>query len=81
MEIFVNGLAVGTTETQLRELFSAFGEVSQVRLTANSFTNFRKGNGFVSMPNTAEGREAITQLQGKNLNGAKIVVNEARPRL
>ena len=81
MEIYVNNLAAGTQEEQLKDLFAAFGEVAAIRINANSFTKLHKGNAFVSMRNRNEGTQAIEALNGTSFNGRKIVVNEARARI
>jgi len=80
MNIYAGNLAYSVTEDDLREAFSAFGEVSSVSLITDKFTGQSKGFGFVEMPSNAEANAAIKDLNGKSLNGRNITVNEAKPR-
>ena len=80
MNIYVGNLPYSTTPDELRELFSAFGEVSAARIVNDRETGRAKGFGFVEMPNNDEANKAIEALNGNDLGGRKAVVNEARPR-
>lgn len=80
MNIYAGNLAYSLTEDDLREAFSAFGEVSSVNLIMDKFSGQSKGFGFVEMPNNAEADAAIKGLNGKSLNGRDITVNQAKPR-
>jgi RNA recognition motif-containing protein len=80
MEIFVGNLALETTETQLTELFKPFGQVTSVQILRELFTGTSKGFGFVEMPGKNHSLAAITGLNGKDLNGKPLKVNEARDR-
>ena len=70
----------GLSEEDLREAFEAFGEVASVKIIKDKFTGRSRGFGFVEMPNQEEGESAISSLNGKDLKGREIVVNQARPR-
>ena len=80
MNIYVGNLSYSLTEDQLRALFVEFGEVSSVRVMTDRETNRPKGFGFVEMPNNTEANAAIEALNGKEVLGRKMTVNEARPR-
>ncbi len=80
MNIYVGNLARETTEAELRQAFEAFGQVSSVAVIKDKYTGESRGFGFVEMPNTAEAQAAIAGLNGKELGGRALNVNEARPR-
>jgi cold-inducible RNA-binding protein len=80
MNIYVGNLSYNTTETDLREAFSPFGAVDSARIITDKFSGQAKGFGFVEMSNPAEAKAAITGLDGKDLNGRSIKVNEAQPK-
>ena len=77
MNIYVGNLPYGIDRDELRATFAAFGEVSSARIVTDRETNKSKGFGFVEMPNDAEARNAIAELNGKDIGGRKAVVNEA----
>lgn len=81
MNIYVGNLGPDVTETELEELFKAFGQVTSVQLMRELFTGKGKGFGFVEMPGRAHSLAAISGLNGKELAGRPMKVNEARPRL
>tara|TARA_A100001011_G_scaffold368072_1_gene422016 strand:- start:366 stop:605 length:240 start_codon:yes stop_codon:yes gene_type:complete len=78
MSIYVGNLPFSSTEEGISELFSAYGEVTKVAIIKDRETGRSKGFGFVEMSNGAQ--EAINALNGHELEGRSIVVNEARPR-
>ena len=80
MNIFVGNLAFTTTEQTLRDLFEAYGAVDTVRIMTDRETGRPRGFGFVEMPDGTAARAAIAGLQGHNLDGRVLTVNEARPR-
>jgi len=80
MNIYVGNLAREATESDLREAFQAFGEVSSAAIIKDKFSGESRGFGFVEMPNKAEADKAISSLNGKGLKGRNLTVNEARPR-
>lgn len=80
MKIYVGNLSFNTTESELRDVFSEFGEVSETTLITDRDTGRPRGFGFVEMRNDQEAREAIAALDGKDVGGRTIKVNEARPK-
>jgi RNA recognition motif-containing protein len=80
MNIYVGNLPFSITDADLRETFSRFGEVSQVNLITDKFTGESKGFGFVEMANNSQADAAIKGLNGKDLKGRNITVNQAKPK-
>ena len=80
MNIYVGNLAYGMSEDELRDAFGAFGEVSSVKILMDRETGRSRGFGFVEMPNQSEAETAIAQLNGKDVGGRALRINEARPR-
>ena len=80
MNIYVGNLSYGMSEDELREAFSAYGDVSSVKILSDRETGRSRGFAFVEMPNKSEGEAAIAQLNGKDVGGRTLRVNEARPR-
>jgi len=80
VNIYVGNLSRDLSEAELREAFQAFGEVSSASIIKDKFTGESRGFGFVEMPNKAEADAAISGMNGKDLKGRSINVNEARPR-
>jgi RNA recognition motif-containing protein len=78
--IFVGNLSFGATENTLRALFESHGTVDRVSIVTDRETGRSRGFGFVEMPNDHEGDQAIARLNGADLDGRAINVNEARPR-
>jgi len=78
-KLYVGNLSYSTTEDALRELFSQFGTVETVTIIKDKFTNRPKGFGFVEMSSDEEATAAIDGLNGKEVDGRPITVNEARP--
>lgn len=79
MKLYVGNLSYGTTEDALREAFASHGDVVSVNVVKDKFTNQSKGFAFVEMTNGEEGRAAIQSLDGTELGGRRIKVDEARP--
>ncbi|HEX9877697.1 MAG TPA: RNA-binding protein [Gammaproteobacteria bacterium] len=80
MNIYVGNLSYSLSESELREAFAGFGEVSSVKVLMDRETGRSRGFGFVEMPNQSEGEAAIAQLNGKEIGGRALRVNEARPK-
>ncbi|MFM9882727.1 MAG: RNA recognition motif domain-containing protein [Burkholderiales bacterium] len=80
MEIFVGNLAPEVTEAELLELFKAFGQVKSTEIKREMFTGTSKGFGFVEMPGKYHSIAAINGLNGKDLHGKPLRVNEAQSR-
>jgi RNA recognition motif-containing protein len=80
MNIYVGNISRSVTETDLRDAFQAFGEVQSVSIIKDKFSGESRGFGFVEMPNKEEAEKAISSLNGKDLKGRPLTVNEAKPR-
>ena len=80
MNIFVGNLSNDVTEEDLNNLFSEFGQVKEVKIIRDMFSQQTKGFGFVEMPGLADAQKAINGLNTKEVKGKKLVVNEARPK-
>ncbi len=80
MNIYVGSLSYNVTEEDLKQAFEPFGEVESVRIIKDMYTGRSKGFGFVEMPGKSEAQSAIESLNGKELKGRAVKVNEARPR-
>jgi len=80
MNIYVGNLSYGVDEDGLKQTFGEFGEVTSVKIISDKFTGRSKGFGFVEMASDDQGKEAIEALNGKEMDGRNVTVNEARPR-
>jgi hypothetical protein len=80
MNIYVGNLTFAITEDELRQAFEAFGKVDTATIIKDKYSGQSKGFGFVEMPSGDEARAAIEGLNGKELKGRNLNVNEARPR-
>ncbi len=80
MKIYVGNLSYEVTEEDLKQSFEQFGQVESVAIITDKFTGKSKGFGFVEMASKAQGQSAIDGLNGKELKGRALNVNEARPR-
>ncbi len=79
MKIYVGNISRELTEDEIKQEFLAFGSVDSAKLIKDKFTGESRGFAFVEMPVRAEAEAAVKGLHEKELNGRKIVVNEARP--
>ena len=80
MNIYVGNLPFSASEEEVRALFSEYGEVEKVTLPTDRDTGKVRGFGFVIMPNSSEAETAISQLNGSQLAGRSLRVNEAKQR-
>lgn len=80
MNIYVGNLSHQTAEGELRQAFESYGEVAKVNIVKDKFTGDPRGFGFVEMPVKEEATAAIGAMNGHNLGGRSLTVNEARPR-
>jgi len=80
MNIYVGNLSPEVKEEDLLNLFSNYGQVKEVKIIRDMFSQQSKGFGFIEMPGQAEAQNAISQLNTQDLMGKKLVVNEARPK-
>lgn len=78
--IFVGNISFRSTESDLRAAFEPFGQIDQVRIMTDRDTGRSRGFAFVEMTNDAEAAQAITALNGKEVDGRALNVNEARPK-
>jgi len=80
MNIYVGNLSFTTTDADLKEAFQAFGEVSSCNIITDKYSGQSRGFGFVEMPNKEEADKAMSALNGKDLKGRTLKVNEAKAR-
>ena len=80
MKIYVGSLSYKATEEDLKKEFEGFGQVESVNIIKDRYSGESRGFGFVEMPNKDEAQSAIESLNGREMKGRKISVNEARPR-
>jgi len=80
MNIYVGNLSRDVTEEEVRQAFAAFGQVASCNMIKDKFSGESRGFGFVEMPTKEEAQAAISGLNGKDLKGRTLNVNEARPR-
>lgn len=80
MNIYIGNLPYNTSEDDLRDLFSAHGEVSSVNIIIDRDSGRSKGFGFVEMPDKAQAESAINAINQTDVSGRSVRVNEARPR-
>ena len=78
--LFVGNMSFQTTESELRGMFEPFGQVSRVHIAMDRETGRARGFAFIEMPNDAEAAKAIAGLDGKEVGGRNLKVNEARPK-
>ncbi len=80
MNIYVGSLNFKTQESELKELFEGYGEVSTAKIIYDKYSGKSKWFGFVEMPHDAEAKKAIEELNGSNFGGRNIIVNESIER-
>ncbi len=80
MNIYIGNLPYTITEDELKESFNSFGEVSSVNIITDRFSGQSKGFGFVEMPEDSEAEAAIKALDGQEIKGRNLKINQARPR-
>ncbi len=78
-KLFVGNLPYSATEDQLKEMFGAVGTVDSAKIITDRFSGRSRGFGFVEMSNDDEADKAVSDLNGKEMDGRALVVNEARP--
>ncbi|MEP6808951.1 MAG: RNA-binding protein [Chthoniobacterales bacterium] len=79
-KLYVGNLSFNTTETDLQDLFAQAGPVQEVTLMQDKFTGKSRGFAFVTMTTDADAQKAVTEFNGKTVEGRPLTVNEARPR-
>jgi len=80
MNIYVGNLSFRTNNSELEEMFTEFGAVDSAAVIMDRDTGRSRGFGFVEMPNQDEGQKAIDEMDGADMGGRPLKVNEARPR-
>ena len=80
MNIYVGNLSWNLKDQDLANLFTTFGEVASAKIVMDKFTQRSKGFGFVEMPNDEHAQAAIASLNGSEVDGRNLVVNESRPK-
>lgn len=80
MNIYVGNLPYRMNDDELRDLFAPFGEVTSAKVIMDKMTDRSKGFGFVEMPDDTAATKAINEVNGKDIGGRPLRVNEARPR-
>ena len=80
MNIYVGNLAYSVLEEDLRGLFDAYGEVASVNIIMDKYSGKSRGFGFVEMPTDTDAEKAMAELNGRELKGSDILVNQARER-
>ena len=80
MKLYVGNLSFSTSESALRDLFSAHGTVTDVHIVTDRLSGKSRGFAFVTMGNRHEGEAAINALEGHSIDGRNLTVNEARPK-
>ena len=81
MKIYAGNLSLDVTDDDLRQAFEAFGQVESANVIMDKFSGESKGFGFVEMPSKDEAAAALAGMNGKDLKGKAVNVNEARPRV
>lgn len=80
MKLYCGNLSYDVSEAQLTELFSPYGTVESAKIITDKYSGRSKGFGFVEMSTREEGEKAVNDLNGKDVDGRPITVNEARPQ-
>ena len=80
MNIYVGNLSYNLTEDDLRALFAEFGDVTSAKLIMDRYTGQSKGFGFVEMSDDGAAQKAVDELNGRDVSGRSLTVNQARPR-
>jgi len=80
LNIYVGNLPKNTTEDAVRKVFAEYGEVTEVKLIKDQYSGELRGFGFVEMPSKSDAQKAIQEVDGTELEGRTLIVNEARPR-
>jgi len=80
MNIYVANIPFKSSESELKQLFEQYGEVTSAKIVIDKMTNRSRGFGFIEMTDSASAKEAINTLNGADFQGKALVVNEARPK-
>jgi len=80
MNIYIANIPFKSTESELKQLFEQYGEVTSAKIVIDKMTNRSRGFGFIEMSDSTSAKEAINTLNGSDFQGKELVVNEARPK-
>ncbi|HEY5125491.1 MAG TPA: RNA-binding protein [Ignavibacteria bacterium] len=80
MKIYVGNISRESTENEIRDMFTEFGEVTEITLIRDNYTKVLKGFGFIEMADKEAGEKAIKELDGQLFNGRPLTVNVAKPK-
>ena len=80
MNIYVGNLPKTTTEEAVRKVFEKYGEVTEVKLIKDQYSEELRGFGFIQMPSKSDAQKAIQEVNSTEFEGQTLIVNEARPR-
>lgn len=80
MNIYVGNLPKTTTEEAVRKVFEEYGEVTEVKLIKDQYSEELRGFGFITMPSKSDAQKAIQEVNSTEFEGQTLIVNEARPR-
>jgi RNA recognition motif-containing protein len=80
MNIYVGNLPREATEEELRGVFEGFGRIDSVNIIKDRYTGDSRGFAFIEMPDNSEAKKAISEVDGTEMMGRSLIVNEARPR-
>ena len=80
LNIYIGNLPKTTNEETIRKLFEEYGEVDEVKLLKDQYSDELRGFGFITMPSKADAQKAIQEINGTEVEGRTLIVNEARPR-
>ncbi|MFQ5531916.1 MAG: RNA recognition motif domain-containing protein [Candidatus Nanoarchaeia archaeon] len=78
-KLYVGNLPFSVDDAKLKEIFSAYGEVSEATVIVDKYSRRSKGFGFVTFENDADADKAVSEMNGKEVEGREVKVNEARP--
>lgn len=78
-KLYVGNLPFSFTQEDLTKMFASYGELTEVVIISNKFSGRSKGFGFVTLTDDAQAQKAITEMNGKDVQGRPLVVNEAKP--
>lgn len=78
-KLYVGNLPFSVTSEELKAMFSAYGEITEAMVISNKFSGRSKGFGFVTLTDDTQAAKAITEMNGKDMQGRKLFVNEAKP--
>jgi RNA recognition motif-containing protein len=78
-KLYVGNLPFSTTQETLKEMFSEYGEITEAVIITNKFSGRSKGFGFITLADDSQAEKAISEMNGKDVEGRKLTVNEAKP--